>query len=265
MIPTLMRSPFAFRIPVQERLFASLAAVPRPFPSRPKAVLLDVGGIFFVPEHDRILHAFDAAGLTPSADILDRAHYAGAVAFPADGGQQLDWAARWRAYLDGYMTECDTPDDLREEVHQHLDSEFADAALWLRELPGSRAGLRALADSGVRLGIISNADGLIGQRLAEQEILQVGPGIGVPVECVIDSGAVGVMKPDPRIFRLALDAMGLAPTDAWYVGDMPGIDVIGARAAGLHPVLMDPYEFHLDADYDRVSSLTELATVLQTV
>jgi putative hydrolase of the HAD superfamily len=119
-----------------------------------------------------------------------------------------------------------------------------------------------LADTGVRLGIISNADGLIGQRLAEMEILQVGEGIGVAVECVIDSGAVGVMKPDPRIFRLALDAMGITPSDAWYVGDMPGIDVVGARAAGLYPVLMDPFQFHLAADFGRVSSLTDLATVV---
>ena len=101
------------------------------------------------------------------------------------------------------------------------------------------------------------------QRLNEAEMLQVGPGIGVSVECVIDSGAVGVMKPDPRIFRLALDAMAISAADAWYVGDMPGIDVVGARAAGLHPVLMDPYQFHLDADYARVSSLTELATMLR--
>ena len=62
-----------------------------------------------------------------------------------------------------------------------------------------------------------------------------------------------------------LDAMGITPADAWYVGDMPGIDVVGARAAGLHPVLMDPYEFHLDADFHRVGSLSELATVLLTV
>jgi putative hydrolase of the HAD superfamily len=228
-------------------------------------VLLDVGGVFFVPDHDRILRAFASAGLTPPAGILDRAHYSGARTFPSDGGPQLDWPTRWRAYLDGYITECGTPDDLREEVHQHLDSEFADAALWLRELPGARDGLRALADTGVRVGIISNADGLIGQRLAEAEILQVGPGLGVPVECVIDSGSVGVMKPDPRIFHLALDAMGITAADAWYVGDMPGIDVVGARAAGLHPVLMDPYELHLGADYDRVGSLTELAAVLTSV
>jgi putative hydrolase of the HAD superfamily len=240
--------------------------VPQPssatFPAPPKAVLLDVGGVFLLPTHDRILGAFARAGFSPSVEILDRAHYAGAVAFPSDGGADLDWATRWRAYLDGYITECGVPDEAREEVHQHLDSEFADAALWLQEIPGARDGVRALAGTGVRLGIISNADGLIGGRLTDMEILQVGAGIGVAMECIIDSGAVGVMKPDPRIFELALDAMAIAPDDAWYVGDMPGIDVVGARAAGLFPVLMDPFQFHLDADYARVSSLSDLATVI---
>jgi len=225
--------------------------------SNPQAVLLDVGGVFFVPEHDRILGAFMRAGFTPPGEILDRAHFEGARQFPME--DPLDWAPAWQQYLDGYITACGVPDELREDVHEHLDSEFADAALWMREFPGSRAGLAELADAGARLGVVSNADGLIGQRLAEQGVLQVGPGIGVEVECVIDSGAVGVMKPDPRIFYLALDAMGLTPEDAWYVGDMPGIDVAGACKAGIRPVLMDPYSLHLDEDYDRVASLHELA------
>ncbi len=224
---------------------------------RPEAVLLDVGGIFLVPLHDRIVGAFARAGFTPALDDLDRAHYTGAQYFPMH--DDLDWPNAWRQYLDGYITACEVPDEMREDVHAHLDSEFADAALWFREFPGAREGLRTLQDTGVRLGIISNADGLIGQRLAELEILQVGPGAGVHVECVIDSGNVGVMKPDPRIFHIALDAMGLQPHDAWYVGDMPGIDVVGARKAGMHPVLMDPYELHLDADYARTGSLRELA------
>jgi putative hydrolase of the HAD superfamily len=129
----------------------------------------------------------------------------------------------------------------------------------MRELPGARDGLRALSETGVRLGIVSNADGLIGQRLTEAGILQVGPGIGTEVETIIDSGAVGVMKPDPRIFHLALDAMGLDAQDTWYVGDMPGIDVVGARRAALRPIVMDPFDLHLDADYERVGSLGELA------
>ncbi len=226
--------------------------------TQPRAVLLDVGGVFFVPLHDRILGAFARAGFAPPAHALDRAHYTGASQFPADD-DELDWPKRWGAYLDAYITECGTPDDLRDEVHQHLDSEFADAALWMRELPGARDGLRALAATGVRLGIISNADGFIGQRLAEREILQVGPGLGVNVECVIDSGAVGVMKPDPRIFQIALDALDLTARDAWYVGDMPGIDVVGARAAGLRPFVIDPFDLHHGQPYDRIATLQELA------
>ena len=90
------------------------------------------------------------------------------------------------------------------------------------------------------------------------------PGAGVEVECIIDSGVVGVAKPDPRIFHIALDAMGVAATDAWYVGDMPAFDVTGARNAGLRPFLMDPDQLHLDADYDRVGSLAELASLVRT-
>lgn len=223
----------------------------------PAAVLLDVGGVFFVPEHTRILDAFARAGFVPDRSILDRAHYAGARAFPVR--DELDWAPAWRCYLEGYIEACAVPDEQREEVHAHLDSEFADAALWVQELPGARAGLRTLAATGVRLGVVSNADGLIGSRLAEAGILQVGPGAGVEIECLVDSGAVGVMKPDPRIFRIALDAMDLAPDDVWYVGDMAGIDVVGARAAGLRPFLMDPFDLNPDADHDRITSLADLA------
>jgi FMN phosphatase YigB (HAD superfamily) len=57
--------------------------------------------------------------------------------------------------------------------------------------------------------------------------------------------------------------MSIEPHDAWYVGDMPGIDVVGARAAGLFPIVMDPYEFHHDADYPRVASLSELASIIE--
>lgn len=225
---------------------------------RPSAVLLDVGGVFLLPEHHRIAAALERAGSPVDTD-LDAAHYHAAAAFSTDLDAEADWPGSWRRYLDAYIDACGVTGVDREEVHRHLDSEFADAALWLREIPGAREGLAALAETGVRLGVVSNADGLIGSRLAEREILQVGPGMGTPVECVIDSGAVGVMKPDPRIFRLALDAMGLEPGECWYVGDTPGIDVVGARRAGLHPIVMDPLGLHHDADYDRCDSLADVA------
>ncbi len=230
----------------------------------PLAVLLDVGGVFLLPDHERILGAFARAEHPVAAETLDDAHYAAAVRFGVDLDAEADWAGCWNAYLEGYAEFCGVGAELREQVHRHLDSEFADAALWYREAPGCRAGLAELADTGVRLGIVSNADGMIGERLRDRELLQVGPGLGVEVECVIDSGAVGVMKPDPRIFRLALDAMGVEAADAWYVGDMPGIDVVGARRAGLRPFLLDPLGLHEQAEYEHLGSLSELARAVAT-
>jgi putative hydrolase of the HAD superfamily len=231
-------------------------------PQAAEAVLLDAGGVFLLPEHDRIVGALARAECAVAAAVLDAAHYRGAARFTTDLDVEGDWAGSWRSYLDEYLVECGVAELDRPEAHRHLDSEFADAALWLRVIPGCREGLRALADAGVRLGVISNADGLIGERLRELEILQVGPGLGIEVGCVIDSGEVGVMKPDPRIFEIALTALGVDAADSWYIGDMPVFDVVGARRAGLTPFLMDPLGLHHDADYNRVASLAELAALV---
>jgi putative hydrolase of the HAD superfamily len=227
----------------------------------PKAVLLDVGGVLLLPNHERMLGALTRAGFTPSVEVLDNAHYAGAARLD-DATVTTHWPDYWKCYLDAYITTCGVPDELREDAHQHLDSEFAVVASWTRIAPGSPEGLLALVATGVRLGIVSNADGTVEQQLREYGVVQVGQGAGVEVECVIDSGAVGVSKPDPRIFHFALDAMGVEPSDAWYVGDMPAFDVVGARSAGLRPFVMDPYQLHLDAEYERVASLTELAEIV---
>ncbi len=233
-----------------------------PTATEPKAVLLDVGGVFLLPDHDHIASAFAQVPFTPDIDDLDRAHYTGAAQLTVARDPNEDPQAYWRRYLDGFVTACGVPDELRDVVHEHLDNLFATMGVWSRVAPGSRAGLEALAATGVRLGVVSNADGTMETRLREHRIAQVGPGPGVEVEVVVDSGAVGVAKPDPAIFAVALGAMGVEASDAWYVGDMPGYDIAGARAAGLRPFLIDPYHLHEGADYERVGSLTELATLV---
>ena len=228
----------------------------------PVAVLLDAGGVFVLPDPDRILGAFARAECSVPREVLADAHYRAATRFGIHLDVETCWNETWLDYLQTYVDECGVPQDRRDEAHLHLDNEFADAALWVEPIAGSRQGLHLLADTGVRLGIISNADGLMAQRLAQLEVCQVGPGIGVDVECVVDSGAVGVMKPDPRIFEAALDLLGLPADDVWYVGDLPAIDVVGARRAGIRPILMDPLGLHGDTDYDSIPSLAALAALL---
>ncbi len=221
-------------------------------------MLLDVGGVLLLPEHDRILGALGRAGFTPPVEVLDHAHYAGAAQLVAEV-IDTEWPKFWNHYLDAFITRCDIPDDLREDALDHL----AQRVRGRRDLGARRAGLRRRPARAARdrraLGIVSNADGTIEQMLREKRIAHVGTGPGVEVEVIVDSTVVGVAKPDPRIFEIALDAMGVAAADSWYVGDMPAFDVAGARNAGLRPFLMDPDQLHLDADYDRIGSLSELA------
>jgi len=230
----------------------------------PAAVLLDAGGVFVLPDPDRILRAFARAECSVRGEVLADAHYRAAVRFGTHIDVEANWSEAWLDYLQTYVAECGVPPNWREEAHFHIDSEFADAALWIDPVPASREGLQALADTGVRLGIVSNADGLMAQRLAQLGLCQVGPGIGVEIECVVDSGNVGVMKPDPRIFEAAVDLLGLRADQVWYVGDMPAIDVVGARRAGIRPFLMDPLGLHLGASYERVPSLAALADLITT-
>jgi putative hydrolase of the HAD superfamily len=230
----------------------------------PAAVLLDAGGVFVLPDPERILGAFTRAECCVPREVLADAHYRAAARFGTHLDVEAHWTEAWLDYLQTYVDECGVPQDRRDEAHRHLDSEFADAALWVEPVPGSREGLQALADTGVRLGIVSNADGMMGPRLAELELCQVGPGIGVEIVCVIDSGNVGVMKPDPRIFEVAIDLLGLDADRIWYVGDMPAIDVVGARRAGIRPILMDPLGLHFDASYERIASLVGLAELIAT-
>jgi FMN phosphatase YigB (HAD superfamily) len=80
---------------------------------------------------------------------------------------------------------------------------------------------------------------------------------------VVDSGGVGVEKPDPQIFDHAFEIIDVPKDGAWYVGDTPGFDVVGARRAGLMPILMDPHEVNGDFGAVCVHSLGEVAQMIE--
>ena len=95
-----------------------------------------------------------------------------------------------------------------------------------------RPTLDALADAGVRVGVVSNWDCSLSGVLIDL-------GIAERLTTVSISAVVGARKPDSRIFRHALDALGAVADHVIHVGDDPELDVAGARAAGLAGVLID--------------------------
>ncbi|MEO7398390.1 MAG: HAD family hydrolase, partial [Ilumatobacteraceae bacterium] len=126
-------------------------------------------------------------------------------------------------------------------------------------IPDSAEVLRAFGEAGMPLGIVSNASGQIEEVLARSGVCQVGPGPNVSVRVIVDSHHVGVAKPDPRIFDFALSFFpDVELSRIAYVGDSVTMDIGGGRAAGLHAILLDPYDDHADADFPRVRTLRDL-------
>jgi putative hydrolase of the HAD superfamily len=226
--------------------------------TRVDAVCIDLGGVVYLPDHARMLAALARLGVAAEPEALDRAHYAGVAAtddFTSDHSV-------WHAYNLAYARVHGVPDEHLDAARAILLEEFERGDVWIREIEGVRAALRALAAFGLQLAVVSNADGTVEQQLRDDGIGQVGPGDGVEFAIVLDSRVVGVAKPDPAIFRLALDAMGVAPEHTLHIGDTPAADVEGARAAGIHPVLVDPFDHHADLDCVRVRHLDDLVTLL---
>ena len=77
---------------------------------------------------------------------------------------------------------------------------------------------------------------------------------------------MGVEKPDPRIFHLALKELGVKPGEAVHVGDFYQVDVLGARKAGLREgILIDPYGDWEEADCPRIPSVAHLPALLEEI
>jgi FMN phosphatase YigB (HAD superfamily) len=80
---------------------------------------------------------------------------------------------------------------------------------------------------------------------------------------IVDSHVVGVAKPDPAIFDHALPHFAeFDRSRIAYVGDSVTMDVAAAAAAGLLPILLDPYDDHAGADFDRIASVADLVAEL---
>lgn len=94
-----------------------------------------------------------------------------------------------------------------------------------RLYPDAEQFLAGVAKAGTRLAVVTN-----GPSDFQHETLR---GIEDRVDAVIISGEVGVAKPDPAIFLLATERLGVTPSDAWHVGDSLTHDVVGAQAAGM--------------------------------
>jgi putative hydrolase of the HAD superfamily len=228
-------------------------------PSRVEGILLDVGGVFLLPSPQRVRAALRDAGLDTSDDDepYRRAHFHGAHGYDHSDDQPETWPRYHVAYAEALGYEGAELQAAVGALVTVWDARSNEHWSWRQE--GEIAALARLAALDLPLGIVSNSDGTIEQALVQHDVCQLGDGPAVDVAVIVDSAVLGAEKPDPAAFRPALDVLDVEPDRVVFVGDTVRNDVDGARAAGLRPVQLDPYDLHPEAAHPRVRSLVQLA------
>jgi len=220
-----------------------------------KAVLLDAGGVLLDLDYAFLRRLLVARRIDASVAVLSEAESVARTTIDRrvrEGGRT---SGAWRDYFRVLLTRAGTPPEWTEEIIDTLWDANLRVGLWTVAIEGAVATVRSLKDAGYRLAVVSNAEGRVAHDLDRA-------GFDGLFETVVDSHIVGVEKPDPAIFAIALERLGVGADAAVFVGDVPAVDVTGARAAGLRPILLDRHDLYQGVDAPRLRSIGELPAFL---
>jgi putative hydrolase of the HAD superfamily len=201
-----------------------------------RAIFFDAGNTLIHMDYEAIAAALGREGVAATGDDVQRAEWRARVRLDASfqPGASTEHPDTGDRYVALVLDELGVRDPRTVRALTAWRRTYnPPEGLWTVLEPEAEAALALARRAGLAAAVISNSNGTIAAILD-------GLGLGRHLDFVIDSSRVGVEKPDPRIFQIALDRAGLQPAQAAHIGDLYSIDVLGARAAGLHAVLMDP-------------------------
>ena len=180
--------------------------------------------------------------------LIDLAEDTGVTQPSLDPDDSLKfWTFLYRRFLE----ELQVDDD---RLPQELFSTFSDSTSY-KVFDDVLPTLAALEEEGYRLGLISNFEGWLEKILVEQEL-------GETFDVSVISGLEGMEKPDPAIYRLAVERAGVPPGRAVHVGDSVTMDVEPATAVGMKAVLLDRVGRYAGSAHLSLSSLEGLPALV---
>lgn len=213
-------------------------------------LLLDVGNTIAFLDVGAVADVVRAQGHAVDPAVLARVEGRAKRRYEALMAEGVSHEEGWGLYLATLLEEGGLGPEVARAMIPPLRRAHDVFNLWRRVPPELPAALDRIRAAGVRLAIVSNSEGRLPELLERV-------GLASYFEAIVDSHHEGVRKPDPEIFRRALSRLGVAAERAVYLGDIPGVDVAGAQAAGLGAVLVDPGGFYAEHDGERVASVAE--------
>ena len=225
---------------------------------RIKAVFFDAGNTLLLPHpsvEEVCVEVLAGHGCFPSREDvqrgLERAERYYEERYWADDtfwASELEAAAMWSEMYALAMEEVGV--DASPAVGRQLYDEFGRGDRWAL-YPDVLPAVERLRSLGMRMGIVSNWD-------ARLPGLCHHLGLSRYLDFVISSANLGRIKPEASIFRSALGRVGVGASEAAHVGDHYYADVLGARSAGIYPVLLDRWGLARNVDCAVIASLVEL-------
>ena len=192
----------------------------------PKSVVtFDIGQTLVDLDLDFLAVRVGQRGATVSPEALHAAAPAAWRTYDAltESGASHPWHQLMRTLLTGAGVA--NPDPLVDWLYEQQ----ATQNLWRKPIPAMIELVRDLRCHGVTIAALSNSEGHLAELLDEIELAPL-------FDAIVDSGRVGIAKPDPRIFALTLRGLGIKPDVVVHVGDSWAADVEGALAAGWHAI-----------------------------
>ncbi|MBS2011496.1 MAG: HAD-IA family hydrolase [Deltaproteobacteria bacterium] len=225
---------------------------------------LDAGNTVIFLDHARLARLVTSAGHEVTPEALVRTEGEAKALAESGGMVDVPWTYRdrpgavaWGKMVGTIAARAGLPE---ARVPALLDAAWVEHErlnLWCKVPDGLGEALDTIRGRGVKVAIISNSEGMLDRLFTELGILG-------HFDRVVDSGKVGVEKPDPRIFEIAMRELGVTKERTLHLGDVFATDVLGARAAGIRHALIDPFGHYTGKHLEvpRVPGAVEVARAI---
>ena len=225
-----------------------------------ETVFLDAGGVLVFPNWTRVSEALARRDVFVTSDALSVAEFRAkrrldlGETISATDDSQRGWLYFNLTLEEAGVARTAATDEALDELRTYHGQEN----LWESVPANVVPTLEQLRAIGLKLVVVSNANGRL-RHLFDRV------GLTGLVDVLFDSFEEGVEKPDPKLFQIALAKAGAVKETTVHVGDLYHVDVVGARAAGLHAILLDIAGLYDGYDAPRIRTFAELPESLRSL
>ncbi len=225
---------------------------------------LDAGNTIIFLDHARIASTIAPLGFAVTRDALVRCEGEAKCLLEDGGGERPVWA------YDGEPGGARVGEHDRDDPRPRGDRSGAPPGAPREALGESRrpeplvarprrarTGARRRPRRGVKVVVVSNSEGML-------DVLFAKLAIDAHLDLLVDSGKVGIEKPDPGIWQIALEAYPTPADRVLHLGDTYATDIAGAEALGFRAALIDPYA-HYAGRHERVARVPGVVEVARAI